>query len=197
MTKLHAIWFVASFAISYGANQALAPQLDYAAWSEGATLASGDLNVSGSGGTPIKLADMRVITADVATIFGDALAVRQIVLRGALGEGQTETDLELFVDLAPQGAAPVDPQARSGEAFKGKALPVIPRGLAGGPPSRVRLPGSDGPAVVTQGTLTLNEALQLEPGVWRVRGDIDVELEHASGERSSLFGRIAGRLVWE
>jgi len=197
MTKLHAIWFVASFAISYGANHVLAPRLDYAAWSDGATLPSGDLSVSGSGGTTIKLVDMRVIAADAATLFGGALPVRQLLLRGALGDGQTETDLELFVNLAPEGTRPVDPQARTDEAFKGMAMPIIPRGLAGGPPSRVRLPGTDAPALVTQGTLTLNEALQLEPGVWRVRGDIDIELEQASGERSSLFGRIAGRLVWQ
>jgi hypothetical protein len=123
--------------------------------------------------------------------------VRQLLLRGALGDDQTETDLELFVDLVGPVGRPVDPRSRTDEAFKGKALSVVPRALAGGPPSRVRLPGSDGPAFVTQGTLTLNEALQLEPGVWRVRGDLDVELEQESGERTSLFGRLAGRLVWE
>jgi len=197
MTKLHAVWLVASFAISYGANQALAPRLDYATWADGPTLASGELSVSGGGRTTIKLVDIRVITADVDTLFGDELAVRQLLLRGALGDGQTETDLELFVDLVGPEGRPIDPRSRTEDAFKGKALAVVPRALAGGPPSRVRLPGSDGPAFVTQGTLTLNEALQLEPGIWRVRGDLDVELEQENGERSALFGRLAGRLVWE
>lgn len=196
MTKLHAAWFVASFAISYGANHALAPRLDYSAWSEGPTLASGDLIASGGARTSIKLVDIRVITADVTTPFGGTLAVRQLLLRGALGEGQTETDLELFVDLAPEGGRMVDASARSIDAFKGQALPVVAHGVAGGPPSRVRLPGSDGSAFVTQGTLTLNEVLQIEPGVWRVRGDLDIELEQGS-DRTSLFARLAGRLVWE
>jgi hypothetical protein len=197
MTKLHVVWFVASFAISYGANHALAPRLDYAAWADGPTLASGEMTVSGGGRTAIKLVDLRVMTADVETMFGKPLAVRQLLLRGALGDDQTETDLELFVDLVGTEGRPVDPRSRSDEAFKGRALSIVPRALAGGPPSRVRLPGNDAPALVTQGTLTLNEALQLGPGIWRVRGDIDIELEQASGERTTLFGRLAGRLVWD
>lgn len=196
MSKLHAAWLVLSFVISYGVNEVLAPSLDYAQWSEGPTLASGELIASGGGRTTIKLVDIRVIAADVETSFGGSLPVRQLLLRGALDEGQTETDFEMFVDLAPEGSRPVDIHARDSEAFKGVALPVLPRALAGGPPSRVRLPGSDRPAFVKRGTLMLNEALQIEAGVWRVRGELDVELEHGD-EMTSLFARLAGRLVWE
>lgn len=197
MSKLHAVWFVASFAISYGANHALAPRLDYAPWADGPTLASGELSVTGAGRSAIKLVDIRLISADVHTVFGGELAVRQLLLRGALGDGQNETDVELFVDMVGPQGRPFDQRARTEDAFKGKALAIVPRALAGGPPSRVRLPGSDAPAFVTQGTLTLNEALQVEPGIWRVRGDLDVELEQEGGERTALFGRIAGRLVWD
>jgi hypothetical protein len=197
MTKLHAIWFVLSFVISFGANRVLAPSLDYSAWSGGPTLASGDLTTSGSGRHTIKLVDIRVISADVSTTFGGTLAVRHLLLRGALGEGQTETDFEMFADLAPEGGRGIDTTAPAVDDFKNAALPVLPRARANGPQSRVRLPGSDGPAFVTRGTLTFSEVLQIEPGLWRVRGELDVELEQSNGEASSLFARLAGRMVWK
>lgn len=196
MSKLHAIWFVLSFVISYAANQVLAPSLDYAQFAEGPTLASGELIQSGGGRTTIKLVDLRVITADVDTTFGGTLPVRELILRGALDEGQTESDFEMFVNLAPEGERPVDPQARAFDELKGKPLPVLSSAIAKGPPSRVRLPGSDSAAVVKQGTLTLYEVLLLEPGVWRVRGDLDVELQQGD-EVVSLFARLAGRVVWQ
>jgi hypothetical protein len=196
MTKLHAIWLVLSFVISFGANRLLAPSFDYSAFDDGPTLASGELTTLGGARTTIKLVDIRVITADVATTFGGPLAVRHLLLRGALGEGQTETDFEMFADLVPDGGRPVDASVRSVDAFKNTPLMVLPRARANGPPSRVRLPGSDGPAFVKSGTLTFNEALQIEPGMWRVRGDLDLELEQANGDASALFARLAGRLVW-
>lgn len=196
MTKLHAIWFVLSFVISFGANQVLAPSLDYSAWSGGPTLASGDLTMLGGGRHKIPLVDIRAISADVSTTFGGTLAVRQLLLRGALGEGQTETDLEMFVDLVPEGSRGIDTSSPKVDAFKNVVLPVLPRARANGPHSRVRLPGSDGPAFVTRGTLKLSEVLEIEPGSWRVRGELDVELEQSSGEASALFARLAGRMVW-
>ena len=196
MTKLHAIWFALSFAISFGANHVLAPSLDYSAWSGGPTLASGDLSVSGGERAKVRLVDIRVITADVAATFGEPLAVRELLLRGALDEGQTETDLEMFVDLAPEHGRPIAANARAMDGFKNTPLPVLARARANGPPSRIRLPGSDAPAFVTSGTLTLSEVLQIEPGLWRVRGELHVELEQ-NGDATSLFGRLSGRVVWQ
>lgn len=196
MTKFHAAWLVASFLISFGTNAVLAPSFDYdAAVGSGATLPSGELVASNVARGTLKLVDLRVVAADVDLALGDPLPVRVLVLRGALGQDQTETDLEMFVELAPPDVAPMAIDARSIEPIKGRALPVLARATASDRRSRVRLPGTDGPAFVKGGTLTLNEALETEPGTWRVRGELDIEIERA-GEVTSLFARLRGKLVW-
>jgi len=195
VTKFHAAWLVASFLISLGANELLAPRFDYAAAAGSGTLASGELIASGIARGTLKLVDLRVVAADVEMAVGSPLPVRVLVLRGALGEEQTETDLEMFVDLSPEEGRPIAVDARSMDAIKGRALKVLPRAIASDLRSRVRLPGADGPAYVKGGSLTLNEALQTEPGAWRVRGELDIEVETAS-EVISLFARLSGKVVW-
>ena len=196
MSKGHAIWFALSFALSFGTNHVLKPSFDYGALSGGPTLASGEISPSAGAARPIKLVDLRVIAVDVPTLFGSTLALRELLMRGALGEGQTETDLEVFVDLTREDGAPIDPALRSIDALKSRPLPVLARAIAGNARSRVRLPGSDGAVLVKRGTLTIDEALELEPGIWRVRGELDIELDPGD-QGTSLFGRLAGRLVWE
>jgi len=195
MSKGHAIWFAASFALSFGTNHALKPSFDYDTLRDGPTLASGEITPSGGTYGAIKLVDIRVVASDVPTLVGGTVALRELLLRGALGEGQTETDLEMFIDLTRPDGVMIDPSLRSIDALKGRPLPVLARAIAGSARSRVRLPGSDGPVFVKRGTLTIDEALQLDPGVWRVRGELDLELDQGD-QGTSLFGRLAGKLVW-
>jgi len=196
MSKGHALWFVVSFALSFGTNHLLKPSFDYGTLSDGPTLASGELTPSGGARGAIKLVDIRVIAVDVPTPVGGPLALRELLMRGALGDGQTETDLELFIDLSREDGAPIDPALRNADSFKGRALPVLAQAIAGSARSRVRLPGTDASVPVKRGTLTIDEALELDPGVWRVRGQLDLELDQGD-EGASLFGRLAGKLVWE
>lgn len=196
MSKGLALWFVASFALSYGTNQLLAPSFDYGTLGDGPTLASGEITPSGGGRGAIKLADLRLIAIDVPTLAGGPLPLRELLVRGALADGQVETDLELFVDLSRDDGAPIDPAQRSADAFKGRPLPVVARAIAGKARSRVRLPGTEAAVFVKRGTLTIDEALQLDPGVWRVRGELDLELDQGA-DGTSLFGRLAGKLVWQ
>lgn len=195
MTKFHALWLVASFVISFGINKLLAPHFDYEAAAGAGSLPSGELIASGMSRGTLKLVDLRVVAADVERALGDPLPVRVVLLRGALGDEQSETDLEMFVELSPEDGAPIAVDARDSELFKGRALPVLSSAPASELRSRMRLPGADGPAFVKGGTLTLSEALETEPGAWRVRGELDIELER-EGEVTSMFARLSGKLVW-
>ena len=142
----------------------------------------------------IKLVDLRVIAADAETLLGGPLPVRELLMRGALGDGQNETDLEMFVDFSRDDGAPIDPRTPSIDVLKGRPLKVLAEAVAGDARSRIRLPGSDGPAFVKQGTLTIDEALELEAGVWRVRGELDIELERGGEVTSCSRGSRASRL---
>lgn len=196
MKRGNVIWFLASFGLSFGANHTLKATLDYAPFLEGHTLPSGEMMLSGDANVAIKLVDIRVVAVDVQSPVGRTLEVRTLLVRSALGDEQLEPDLELFVDFRMPDGAPIDLTARSIEVLRGRALPILPVAEASESASRVRLPGSEGTAVVHRGTFTISDALQIAPGDWRIRGDLDMELIDA-GEQRAAMARVTGKLIWE
>jgi hypothetical protein len=189
------VWLLASFVISFATNYVLVPRVEEGAYAAGSTLASGEALVAGAR-DGFKLLDLRVVVTEASSPIGHSVPVQILVMRAALDEGQSEPDLELFVDLTPPEGGVLDASGRNIDAIRRRPLAVLPKAPGSSASSRVRLPGAPSAAAITRGTLTLTDAIEVSPQTYRVRGELDVELRDEGDRTHALMARVVAKLGW-
>ncbi len=194
MKLAHGIWLIASFVISLGTNFLLVPRVEEGSYAAGSTLASGHAVVAGSS-EGFKLLDLRVVATEATSLIGHSVPVQLVVMRSAIEEGQSDADLELFIDLTPADGSAFDASARNIDALRRRPFAVLTKAPGSSAISHVRLPGAESAAAITRGTFTITDAIEVSPQTYRVRGELDVELR--SGEHTqAMLARVVAKLGW-
>jgi hypothetical protein len=151
-------------------------------------MTTGSLRLDEGSGIELKLATIRTVVAELRRPLAEPLRVRELWLRGPEREGQGAPDLELFVDLASA-------EGRTIRDLRNHELPVIAVALASDRRSRVRLPGSDAHALVSEGQLVLKEVFTTDSaGTFRVEGGLKLVVRENAQERA-LAGHFSARLL--
>jgi hypothetical protein len=184
LNRWQPLYLLGCIGLSTGLNHVMQPKVDYALSAGERTMTTGSLTFEQEGRIyRFKLATIHVVTADVPRLLADPFSVRALWVRSPEESGQAAPDVELLFDMAEGAPAPIDPATRDVAQLR----------------SRVRLPGTEAPLVITGGDFVIDEALQLQKGDpsqgFRVRGDLHLTTE--VGDRQQLLsGKLDARLVW-
>ncbi|HMI89888.1 MAG TPA: hypothetical protein VK509_00930 [Polyangiales bacterium] len=198
MTRWHALWLVASFAISAGTNRAMAPHVEHELTPGQRTLVTGTLRFEGGHGEELKVVNVFVVAHDLRRVLAAPLQVRELLVRSAEANDGGEPDLELFFDFG-DASHPIAADARDVAELRERDLPLLATGLGSEVRSRVRFPGAAAPAFAREGSLRIGEVYELaddENGAtWRIEADVRLTLLEGGHERT-VQGTLNARLTW-
>lgn len=186
MTRWHALGLVLCMGMSFGVNEATRPRFEYAMGPNERVEVTGWLKIDNDGSPhQFDLASIQVVAGNASRLWGSGQSVRELWMRSAELEAQSEPDLELFFDLS--GVAALDPSTRSLDPIKGRELPVVAAAVGARLLSRVRLPAASTHVQVRRGTLVIRSTTPL-PGAQgatsiRATGDLNLGLQDGQGER--------------
>jgi hypothetical protein len=188
---------VLSFGLALGVNRVMRPRVSYGLLAGDRTIATGSLWLDdGNGRVELKLVTIHVVASAIRRPFAPPIAVRELWIRSPDQDGQTAPDLELFADFSAPDRV-IDAEARDANELTQRELPILAQALGSDARSRIRLPGSQQPALVSEGRLLIREALHTQTAAsWRIQGDLKLSM-HEGGSERSVSGTLNARLVWD
>lgn len=199
MTLWHVLGLMLCLGLSYGVNELTRPRFEYAMGASERMEVTGalKLNIDGTAHA-LDLATIQVVNGSAPRLWGSPLRVRELWIRSAELEAQSDPDLELFVDLEPV-ASVLENNARSLDPIVGRSLPVLAVARGNRLRSRMRLPAATTHATVEQGSFTIRHATPL-PGAqgsatFRVQGELSLTLREGSAQRT-VAGNFEAPTLW-
>jgi hypothetical protein len=198
VTRWHALWLVASFAISAGTNRTMAPRVVHELTPGQRMLVTGTLRFDGGQGDEIKVVNVFVLAQDLRRVLAAPLQVRELLVRSAEPNDGGEPDLELFFDFHDE-SHPIAADARDAAELRERDLPLLATGVGSEVRSRVRFPGAAAPAFAREGSLRIGEVYELEDddngATWRIEADMRLTLVEGGHDRT-VQGTLNARLTW-
>jgi hypothetical protein len=197
MNRWQPLWLLLAFGIALGTNRAMRPRMVYELAAGERDMATGSLWLQESETRiEVKLVTIHVVASAIRRPFAAPLPVRELWIRSPEQDGPSP-DLELFVDFSAADGHEIDASARDAGVLTERELPILAVAKGSDVHSRVRLPGADTPAFVSEGSVLIKEAIATDAAAsWRIEGTLHLVARDQGNERQ-LNGKLSARLVWD
>jgi hypothetical protein len=198
MSRWQPLWLLLACGIALGANRAMRPRMLYELAAGERDMATGSLWLQeNETRIEVKLVTIHVVARAIRRPFAAAIPVRELWIRSPEQDGQPDPDLELFVDFSAADGHEIDAAARDTAVLSERELPILAVAKGSDVRSRVRLPGAETPAFVSEGSVLINEAIATDAAAsWRIEGTVRLVARDQGNERH-LNGKVSARLVWD
>lgn len=198
MNRWQPLWLLISFGLALGANRVMKPRVSYALAAGERSMATGSLWFQDNGArVELKLVTIHVVASAIRRPFAQALPVRELWIRSPEQDGQPAPDLELFADFSAADGHEIDADARDSTELCQRDLAILPVALGSDTRSRIRFPGAEVPAFVSEGRLFIKNAMMIEAAAsWRIEADLQLVVRE-NGNQRNLNGTLSARLVWD